>query len=93
MPATSAGMTTDSAAYSTALITLATFSTISPTRNWRCEPPAAELLFWWRGIVVSRFVMPALVAGIHIFPVELAKTWMAVSRSKNGVASLAYARP
>jgi hypothetical protein len=37
--------------------------------------------------------MPALVAGIHIFLVELAKTWMAGSRSKNGVASLAYARP
>jgi len=37
--------------------------------------------------------MPALVAGIHIFLVELAKTSMAGSRSKNGVASLAYARP
>jgi hypothetical protein len=38
--------------------------------------------------------MPAPVAGIHVFLVELAKTWMAGhSRSKNGVTSFAYARP
>src|SRR5207237_700867 len=41
-----------------ARISAIAWRTVSPTRNGRCEPPGAELFFWWwRGIQIH-LVMP-----------------------------------